>query len=311
MFIYYVYMIEDDINNIYIKLKKSHSGKNADYIPELKKVNPNLYAISIYTVDGSVYNIGDYETEFSIQSCSKVFTLSMALEEYGIAFMKKNIGEGKTLIKFDSIEELLQNKLHTINSFNNGGAMSTTSLLYDKNKNNFEKKIINNMSDFAGKKLYVNKNIYKSEINNVEHNVAIAYLLKSYNMFYGDVLKSVDVYTRQCSVMLTSNDLAVMAATLANNGVNPKTKKKIIDSKYIAYILKHMEENGLYEESDDWFEQMGFPAKSGVSGALMIVIPNVMGIGIYSPRLNKHGNSDKGIKTMKLLVNLLKKYKFI
>ena len=303
--------MEDDINNIYKKLKKSHIGKNADYIPELKKVNHNLYAISIYTVDGYVYNIGDYETEFSIQSCSKVFTLSLVLDKYGIPFMKKNIGEGKTLIKFNSIAETLDNELHTINSFNNGGAMATTSLLYDKNKNNFEKKIINNMSDFAGRKLHIDKNIYNSEINNAEHNLAIAYLLKSYNMFYGDVEQSVDVYTRQCSVMLTSQDLAVMAATLANKGVNPKTKKKIIHSKYISYILKHMEENGLYEESDDWMGQIGFPAKSGVSGALMVVIPNVMGIGIYSPRLNKHGNSDKGIKTMKLLINLFKKYKLI
>jgi len=135
-------MLEDDINNIYKKLKKSHIGQNADYIPELKKVNPNLYAISIYTVDGQVYNIGDYETEFAIESCSKVFTLSLVLEKYGIPFMKKNIGEGKTLIKFNSINETLENKLHTINSFNNGGAMATTSLLYEKNVNKsiFEKK---------------------------------------------------------------------------------------------------------------------------------------------------------------------------
>jgi glutaminase len=306
-------MLEDDINNIYKKLKKSHIGQNADYIPELKKVNPNLYAISIYTVDGQVYNIGDYETEFAIESCSKVFTLSLVLEKYGIPFMKKNIGEGKTLVKFNSINETLENKLHTINSFNNGGAMATTSLLYEKNVNKsiFEKKIIKNMSDFAGRKLHVDKKIYTSEINNAEHNLAIAYLLKSYDMFYGDVQESVDVYTRQCSVMLTSHDLAIMAATLANKGVNPKTKKKIVDSKYISYILTHMEENGLYEESDHWMSQIGFPAKSGVSGALMVVIPNVMGIGIYSPRLNKHGNSDKGIKTMKLLTPLLKKYRFI
>jgi glutaminase len=188
--------------------------------------------------------------------------------------------------------------------------MATTSLLYAKNtnKNNFEKKIIKNMSDFAGRKLHVDKNIYNSEINNADHNLAIAYLLKSFNMFYGDVQQTVDVYTRQCSVMLTSHDLAVMAATLANKGVNPKTQKKIIDAKYISYILKHMEENGLYEESDEWMGQIGFPAKSGVSGALMVVIPNVMGIGIYSPRLNPHGNSDKGIKTMKLLAKILKKY---
>lgn len=304
-------MIEEDIKKIFNKLKNIHNGENADYIPELKKVNPKLYSISLYSIDGGVFNIGDYDKEFAIESCSKVFTLALALEKYGIKILKKEIGDGKTMIKFNSINELLNNKQHTINSFNNGGAMATTSLLTEKNTKHFEKKIIDNMSNFAGRKLHIDKKIYKSEINNADHNLSIAYLLKSYNMFYGDVPQSVDVYTRQCSVMTTSQDLAVMAATLANNGVNPKTQKKIIDVKYITYILNHMEENGLYEESDYWKKHVGFPAKSGVGGALMIVIPNVMGIGIFSPLLNKHGNSDKGIKTMKLISKLLYKYKLV
>lgn len=300
-------MIEEDINQIYKKLKNKHGGKNADYIPELKKVNPNLYAISIYTLDGYIYNIGDYTTEFAIESCSKVFTLGLALEKHGIHTLRKKIGEGKTLIKFNSINEIMENKLHTVNSFSNGGAMATTSLLYEKNQKKFEKKIIDNINDFAGRKLKVNNKIYLSEINNADHNMAIAYLLKSYNMFYGDVPETVDVYTRQCSVMATSQDMAVMAATLANKGINPKTNKRVIASKYIPYILKHMEENGLYEESDFWKSYIGFPAKSGVGGALMIVIPGVMGIAIYSPPLNSHGNSDKGIRTMKLLAELYRK----
>jgi glutaminase len=300
--------MEDDINKIYSKLKNTHSGKNADYIPELKKVDPKLYAISIYTVDGHVYNIGDYTTEFAIESCSKVFTLALALEKYGIPFIKAKIGNEKTLIKFNSINEIIKNKVHTINSFNNAGAMATTSLLYEKNMKKYENKIVDNMSDFAGRKLQVDKKIYLSEFNKAEHNLAIAYLLKSYNMFYGDVEQSVDIYTRQCSVMITSQDLAVMGATLANQGVNPKTRHKIIDKKYIPYILKHMEEHGLYEESDDWMKMVGVPAKSGVSGALLAVIPGVMGIGIFSPPLNKHGNSSKGIKTLKLLKNVLAKY---
>ena len=302
-------MIEDDIKKIYNKLKTIHSGKNADYIPALKKVNPNLYSISIFSLDGGVFNIGDYDTEFAIESCSKVFTLALALEKHGIKILKNEIGDGKTKIKFNSINELLNNKQHTINSFNNGGAMATTSLLSEKNTAHFEKKIIDNMSEFAGRKLHVNKKIYTSEINNADHNLSIAYLLKSYKMFYGNVVQTVDVYTRQCSVMTTSQDLALMAATLANNGVNPKTKKRIVSTKYISYILDHMEENGLYEESDYWNKHVGFPAKSGVGGALMIVIPGVMGISVFSPPLNKHGNSDKGIKTMKLLAKLLYKYK--
>ena len=301
----------EGIKEIYRKLKHEHSGENADYIPELKKVNPNLYAISIYTVNGEVFNIGDYTTEFAIESCSKVFSLAMALEKHGIAALREKIGEKKTLIKFNSVQEILGNKVHTVNSFSNGGAMATTSLLYEKNQKKYEHAILDNMSAFAGRKLQVNQKVYSSEINNADHNLAIAYLLKSYTMFYGDVQECVDVYTRQCSVMTTSQDLAVMAATLANGGVNPKTKEKIIQAKFIPYILKHMRENGLYEESDHWMEQIGLPAKSGVGGGILIVIPGVMGIGIFSPRLNNHGNSAKGIKTMKALAKLFTRYKVI
>ena len=135
-------MFEEDINKIYNKVKPIHSGKNADYIPELTKVNPNLYAISIYTIDGYSYNIGDYNTEFAIESCSKIFTLALALEKYGIKTLQTKIGELKAFDKFNSINEILERK-HTLNSFSNGGAMATTSLLYTKNKKLFEKNIIN------------------------------------------------------------------------------------------------------------------------------------------------------------------------
>lgn len=297
--------IEKHLEKIYNTLKNVKGGKNADYIPELKKVNPNLYAISIFTVNGDDYSIGDYTKEFAIESCSKVFTLSLALEKLGIKVLKEKIGTDKSLELFNSINAVENNLSHTINSFNNGGAMATTSLLYEKNKNKVVRKIVDNMSDFAGRKLHINKKIYLSEINNASHNLAIAYLLNSYDRFYGDVQESVDIYTRQCSVMVTSRDVAIMAATLANNGVNPKTHKKIIEPKYISYILDHMIDHGVYEESGDWTKTVGFPVKSGVSGILMIVIPGVMGIGIISPPLNKYGNSVKGIKTAKLLLKLL------
>lgn len=296
----------EDVNKIYNKLKNTKGGKNADYIPELKKVNPNLYAISIFTVNGYEYNIGDYDVEFAIESCSKVFTLALALQTFGIKTLKEKIGTHKTHEKFNSINAFENDKIHTINSFYNGGAMATTSLLYKKGKTKgqFEDLIVDNMSDFAGRKLHVDNKVYLSEITNAEHNLAIAYLLKSYNRFYADVQMSVDVYTKQCSVMVTSADLAVMAATIANNGINPKTGKKVVDKKYISYILEHMINSGLYEESDDWFKSVGFPGKSGVGGLLMIVIPGVMGIGIASPPLNKHGNSVKGIKTARLISEL-------
>ena len=296
----------DDIENIYLKLKNTKGGKNADYIPELKKVNPNLYSISIFTVDGYEYEIGDYDTKFPIQSCSKVFTLALALEKFGIPTLKAKIGTHKSYEKFNSIHAIENDKTHTINPFDNGGAMATTSLLYEKTKTNTEKQIIDNMSKYAGTKLHVDKKIYLSEITNAENNLEIAYLLKSYDRFYADVDKTVDIYTKQCSVTVTTTELAVMAATLANKGVNPKTKKRVIDAKLITFILEQMVNNGLYEESDNWFKSVGFPAKSGIGGLLMIVIPGLMGIGIASPPLNSHGNSVKGIKTAKLIADLLK-----
>ena len=297
--------LEKMMEAIYKKVKNTKEGKNADYIPELKKVNPNLYAFSICFVNGDEYSIGDDQTEFAIESCSKIFTLAMALEKYGIQALKTKIGSSKLTEKFNSIKAIENNKSRTLNSFYNGGAMATTSLLYEKNTQQFENKIVANMSQFAGRPLHVNQKIYASEINNAEQNFALAHLLKSYRRFYGEVHTCVEVYTKQCSVMVTSKDIAVMAATLANKGINPKTQHKVIDKQYISYILKHMEQNGLYQESDVWLEHIGFPMKSGVSGIILLVVPGVMGVGIISPSLNEHGNSMKGLKTAKLLSKAL------
>jgi glutaminase len=303
-FLYYMINIQE-IEKIYNKLKNTKGGKNADYIPELSKVDSDLYAISIYTVDGQMFNIGDYNHEFAIESCSKIFTLALALDEFGIPFVQKKIGENKSNEAFNSICSVDRITNHTINSFDNGGAMATTSLLYEKDKRKFAKNIIDNMSEFAGRKLYVSNKIYKSELLHSEHNLAIAYLLKSYGKFYGDVETCVDIYTRQCSVMVKSSDIAIMAATLANGGINPKTNSKLISKKNVKYILDHMELNGLYNETDDWMEKYGMHAKSGVGGVLLCVIPGKMGIGIISPPLNKYGNSVKGIKTAIKLIDIL------
>ena len=293
------------MNDIYNKLKNTKGGKNVSYIPELTKVDPTLYGISIYTVDGNKYNIGDTDVEFAIESCSKVFTLALALEKYGIDTLKKKIGELKSSYDHQSIVAVDKYPNHTINSFDNGGAIATTSLLYENDKKRSERNIIENMSKFAGKKLHVDQKIYKSEILSSSHNLALAYLLDSYDRFYAPVEESVDIYTKQCSVMVTCENLAVMAATLANKGINPKTKKRVVHNKNIPYILNHMCIDGLYSGTDAWMKDVGLPAKSGVSGLIMIVVPGVMGIAIVSPPLDKNGNSYKGIKTAKLLVKAI------
>jgi len=303
-------MIDEElIVKIYNKFKNTMGGKNADYIPELGKVNPKLYGISIVLLDGEnnpkEINVGDYDVEFAIESCSKVFTLALALEMYGVSYLKTNIGTSKSKDKFNSISLIKKTKNHTINSFYNGGAMATTSLLYEKNKDKFAKKIINNMSEFANRNLHVDIKIYESEMDTIAHNLSIAYLLKSYKMFYGDVPSCVDVYTQQCSTMTTCRDIAMMASVLANDGVHPITKKDLVSSQHVNYIIELMKISGLYEETDNWMKLVGLPAKSGVSGALLIVVPGKMGIGIYSPPLNSHGTSFKGIKTAAAIGNKL------
>ena len=292
--------VQETINEIYKSVKKLKiTGKNADYIPQLKKVNPNLYGISIYTIDGDEYNVGDYTTEVAIESVSKVFSLALALKTVGVSKMSKMVGTLQTMSRFDSITAIEDSENRTINSFQNGGAMATTSIYYHKNPAKYEKTIFDNISDFAGRKIVYSKATFNSEMSNLEHNLAIGYLLKSYGRFYGEVIPSVTAYTKQCSAMATTSDIAIMAATIANYGVNPKTGKRVIDKKFIPYILAHMSANGMYEYSETWMTHVGLPAKSGVGGVILIVVPNVMGIAILSPGLDEHGNSVKGIITAK------------
>lgn len=296
----------EKIEKIYNTVKKMKGGKNADYIPALANVDPALYAISVCTVDGHMHHIGDTTTKFAIESVSKVFSLALALDKRGQKKVRDQVGTKHSNRSFNSIHAVEHFKDHETNSFSNAGAMATTCLSstgygIQKKKENFEKKIVDYMSRFAGKNLYVNQAIYKSEMSLSAHNMALAYLMKSYERFEGDVQTCVDVYTKQCSVMVTSKDLATMAATLANEGVNPKTGERAMQKKNVPFLLEQIARHGLYGESGEFHRKIGtdkyMHVKSGVSGTLLIVIPGVMGIGIVSPPLNKHGNSVKGIQT--------------
>jgi len=304
-----MYRVED-IEKIYNKLKNLKIGENADYIPELKKVNPNLYSISICGIHGETIDIGDCDTEVAIESVSKVFTLALALKKHNVDKLFEKIGYAGSDHKFNSIQAVETSKTHTINPFVNAGAMATASLLYNKrlsdkeNNNIMTKKIVENMSLFANRKLKVNKKVYQSEMNNISHNKSLAYLLHSYDRFYGEVDTVVDVYTKQCSVMVTTKDVALMAATIANNGVNPITKRKLITPDHVEFIVAEMMKGGMYNYSEKWFNKIHIPAKSGVGGIIMMVIPGIMGIAILSPPLDNFGNSAKGIKTAELLSKL-------
>lgn len=301
----------DDLKKIYEKVKNmKQKGKNADYIPDLKVANPNIYGFSICGIDGKIVNFGNYDTEVGIESVSKVFTLALALNMYNVDKLISHIDNKVEKHEFNSIDDVINIEGHTINSFVNAGAMATTSLLYNKNKSKTEnekyidKHILENMENFAGRKLKLNKHLYLSEYKTGQHNRKIIDKLISYHRFYGDPETIFKSYTKQCSMMVTTKDIAIMAATLANRGTNPVTHKHIISNEKTNYIIDHMAQHGLYDEAPLWWKETYLPAKSGVGGIIMIIIPGIMGIGIVSPPLNKYGNSYKGIKTGKLLANI-------
>ena len=302
------------LKKVYDSTKNNKQGKVASYIPELKKVDSTIYGITIMDcVTGKLYSIGNYNTKVALESVSKLFTLAMAVEKFGINIIIKKIGIDVSPFKFNSViaEELSKN--HTINPFVNQGAIATTSLFYNKNLRKFKKIIIDNIRSYAGVRLKVGKSILHSESTHNFTNLALAYLLKSHNRFYGDdIPKTVNVYTKQCSLLVSSQDLATMGSVFANKGVHVKTNKQFIKPKNVNFILNILKNEGLYEYSESWVVQTDgrAAAKSGVGGCLLIIIPELMfSIGIVSPKLDSTGNSVRGIKAGVKLVKLLYKYR--
>jgi glutaminase len=300
------------INTVYNNTKNIKGGKKAHYIPELAKVKSSLYAISICDVCGNIYHKGDYNSKIAIESISKLFSLALAVKLHGVNSVFNKIGMHGSFLPFNSIIAAKLSPSHTINPFLNQGAMATTSLLYKKNESEFKKRILNNMSNFASNKLSVGKRIYESESETNSVNMSLAYLLKNKKRFYAPVKQTVDTYTYQCSVKVTSDDLARMASVFATGGIVPKTNKKVLSQSQTEYILNNLLPEGLYEYSDKWIVKTGGNAfaKSGVGGGILIVIPGVCGIGIISPRLDKHGNSKRGISAGIKLSKILGKKLF-
>jgi glutaminase len=287
------------------KFKGVKEGKNADYIPALAEVPSKLFGISLVTVDGKVYDEGDTKSLFSIQSISKVFTLALALQESGEQAVEDNIGVDATGQVFNSIVAIEQNKGFQQNPFVNPGAIATTGMV--KGKTDAEKwnKILAIHSAFAGRQLEVNGPVYKSEAETNQRNQAIAALMSAYGHIQDDPKMVTDVYTRQCAINVSSHDLAVMAATLANGGKNPVTGKQVISQVHVSKILAVMSTAGLYDDSGIWLYNVGLPAKSGVGGGIIAVSPGRFGIAAFSPPLDAAGNSVKAQRAIEYVSNKL------
>jgi glutaminase len=297
--------IQSAVDAAYGKYKDLKEGKNADYIPALAKVDPNLYGIALITLDGKAYTAGDTKSEVSIQSISKVFTLANVLKETGAAAVVDNIGVDSTGRVFNSIEAIEQHKGKEINPLVNPGAIATTSMVKGSNADEKWGKIIRTYSDFAGRPLSVNQEVYKSESDTNQRNQAIAELMYAYGRIKNNPQEATDLYTRQCSVNVNVKDLAMMAATLANGGTNPVTGKVMLTPEQTAEILAVMATAGLYDDSGKWLFMTGLPGKSGVGGGLIAVSPGKFGIAVVSPPLDEAGNSVRAQKAITDISNAL------
>ncbi|HBC6261339.1 glutaminase A [Citrobacter braakii] len=299
------------IDQAHQKYKSNHDGKVADYIPALATYSPNNFAITIATVDGKIYQVGDVNKPFPMESLSKVFTMALAMEQHGPQVVLDKLGANATGMPFNSGLAVELTKGAPENPLVNAGAMSTVSLIEAKDKTDRWNKILDNLNVWADATLTVNEPVFKSEMETNQHNQALAKLMESYNSFYGNTDEAVEIYTRQCSVDITVEQLAKMGAVLANKGKSPFNGKQLLNEKYVPQVLAEMAIAGLYDGSGKWLYTVGIPAKSGVGGGMVAVVPGKYAIAVYSPPLDEAGNSVRAQKTIEYVAEATKANVFL
>ncbi|HEY2358334.1 MAG TPA: glutaminase A, partial [Phenylobacterium sp.] len=297
--------IDAAVKAAYERYRGLNEGKNADYIPALAKVPSNYFGIALVTPKGGVHAVGDTEPTFSIQSISKVFTMALVLQQSGEKVIEDSVGVDATGQVFNSITAVEQHKGKEMNPFVNPGAIATTGNVKGSSPDDVWSKILGIHSDFAGRQLEVNQEVYKSESDTNQRNRAIGMLMSAYERFPSDPAVATDLYTRQCSIAVNAKDLGTMAATLANGGKNPVTGKQVIESRHVPSVLAVMATAGLYDDSGVWLFHTGLPAKSGVGGGLIAVSPGKFGIGTFAPPLDAAGNSVRGQRAIMDISNAL------
>ena len=271
------------------------SGEVASYIPELAGADPTWFGISMVTADGSVYEVGDTRREFTIQSISKPLTFALALETVGEEEVRRHVDVEPSGEAFNSIT-LQPGTGLPLNPMVNAGAIATASLIEPLGFEQPIDRILHEYSQFAGRHLKVDEAVFRSENETGNRNRAIAYLLKNAGVIERDVEEVVETYFRQCATLVTGRDLATIAATLASTGVNPVTGERVLREDTVRDVLSVMASCGMYDSAGDWLYTIGLPAKSGVAGGIIAVLPGQLGIAVYSPPLDAHGNSVRGIK---------------
>lgn len=297
--------VEAIVREAYDKFRGNTEGKNADYIPYLAQVDSKLFGIAVVTTDNQVFVVGDVKYSFAIESISKAYSLALVLEELGPDTVFEKIGSEPTGRAFNSPTAVVEMPTHSANPLVNAGAIATVSLISGKTPEEKWNKILNFYSRAAGEKLSLIDEVYKSEAATNTGNKALSYLLAKYDRIYADPFESVDVYTKQCSVGVNASQLARMGATLANNGKNPATGEQVIKQEHIPFILATMTMAGLYDSSGYWAWHVGLPAKSGVGGGIVAVVPGKGAIAVFAPPLDQAGNSVKAQKVIEYVANKL------
>ncbi|MBX7164789.1 MAG: glutaminase A [Pirellulales bacterium] len=272
-----------------------NDGTVADYIPELAKANPDWFGISIVTAAGQSFDVGDYQQTFSIQSVSKPFVFGLALEDHGRDAVLRRVGVEPTGEAFNAIV-LDEASNRPFNPMVNAGAIATADLVAGKDYPERVSRLIAMFGRYCGRDVYIDNTVFMSERTTGHRNRAIAHLMRNFNMVGEHFEDSLELYFQQCSVMVTCHDLAVMGATLANGGVNPITGVRALEAEYVKDLLSIMLTCGMYDYAGEWAFRVGLPAKSGVAGGVVAVVPGKLGIGVFSPRLDAKGNSVRGVQ---------------
>lgn len=283
------------LNDLHLKYKPLCDGAVANYIPELAKVNPDWFSICVITVDGQVYEVGDYNQLFTIQSISKVFVHGLALEDHGRDYVLTRVGVEPTGDAFNAII-LDESSKRPYNPMVNAGAIATTSLIKGSGPTERLNRMLDMFRRYIGHDSFVDISVFMSERTTGHRNRAMAHLMLNFGMIDAKIDEALDLYFQQCSLMVNCRDLAVMAATLANHGINPITGERAVDACYIKDILSVMYTCGMYNFAGEWAYKVGLPAKSGVCGGIIAVVPNQIGIGVFSPLLDARANSVRGVK---------------
>ncbi len=286
--------VQSFVDEAHTRFAPNADGSNADYIPALASVPSHLFGICLAGTGGGRYEAGDTDYPFTIQSISKPFVFALICQAIGEEEARSHLGVNSTGLPFNSVIAVERSGDGLTNPMVNAGAIATTSLAPGDTAEAKWQFVRDGLSRFAGRALLPDETVYRSEAAANQRNKGVANLLQSYDRIYFDPLQATDIYTRQCALKVTARDLATMAATLANGGVNPVTRESVIDAIHCQHVLAVMVTAGLYEHSGDWLYDTGLPGKSGVSGGLIAVAPGKGAIATFAPPLDAAGNSVKG-----------------